>query len=156
MAELYETFGPQLRKLPEFVDVQACFVRHTERASAQSLNSVLAVDIWERQLLDSLADLANILYTCYGRPCILLLDEFDVPFMEAEVACKCTPNENGESIDVTCECTKSAGLLSSMLKKALKVLGILIAPVNAYSSLFLFVGQSRCQPLYHHWRYDAS
>ena len=122
MAELYEAFEPQLRNLPMFVDVQRRFVRHTETTSPRSLDNVLAVDIWERRLLDGLADLAHILYKCYGRACIVLLDEFDVPFMEAERACSCPPGKK-EAVygEPTCDCEKSAHLLSSMLKKALKV-----------------------------------
>ena len=122
MKRLYESLAAPLRKLPTFMDVEWRFARHTQSPCPQSLDDALAVKLWHNRLNDSLADLAHILYKCYGRPCIVLLDEFDVPFMEAERKCPCPPDKK-EAVfgQPTCECDKSGDLLSSMLKMALKV-----------------------------------
>ena len=123
MKKLYRRLvPPQLRTTTLFKEVEPLFLDHTESPRPTSLDDVFAVESWECRLLDSLADLSEILFTCYGRPCVILLDEFDVPFMQAELACKCTPAEKDPFADPTCECAKSADLLSSMLKQALKVI----------------------------------
>ena len=121
MKRLYETLAAPLLALPMFMGVRWRFVRHTE-SSVPKIDDSAAIEDCALRLNNSLADLAHILYKCYGRPCIVLLDEFDVPFMEAERKCSCPPDKK-EAVfgQPTCECEKSGDLLSSMLKMALKV-----------------------------------
>ena len=135
---LYGTYESQLQDLPSFIGVQRrLFVRRAESRCPEGRGDLFAVKAWECRLRSSLADLAFILYKCYGRPCVILLDEFDVPFMEAELKCPCLPGEGEPS----CECEKSEDLLSSMLKMALKVFASLC---RALSTHFLFLGQPGC------------
>ena len=79
--------------------------------------------LWQVSLMSSIAKLAEILRAFHRRPCILLLDEFDTPFMSAM---KCPSLNDREEIST---------ILITLLKMVLKVGHVCSLPPGSCSCL---------------------
>lgn len=64
-----------------------------------------------------LAVLAHVLYTCYEKPCIILIDDFDLPFAQAHKFTSLKKNRAQANI----EYERIRDLLIGMLTTALEV-----------------------------------
>ena len=78
---------------------------------------VLSIADCKTRLQRGLADLASTLRTCYGQPCVVLIDEFDAPFMKAFV---CT-SQMKDKVEAEREYEQMTDLLMGILTTAVKV-----------------------------------
>ena len=88
LGELYRSYHYVLDGWADFANFKDVFDQYLSLKPLFDLETATGLELWKASLTSSLANLAKILYAFHGRPCILLLDEFDAPFLSA-MKCRC-------------------------------------------------------------------
>ena len=98
-----------------------------------------------------LVHIARILQTCYEKPCIVLIDEFDAPFLKAYESTSTMKNLKKAKRRYK----RMTNLLITILKMALKVVALVVGFLQGTVCLS-FLGRELRRPCFDHGRHNAS
>ena len=120
---LYLKLAHPLRAMPPFENAEWRYRHHMDSPVLTGVDQALHLEHLKLSLGYSLHYLVHILNVCYGRECTVLLDDADIPVMEAEHGCQCRPSDRLRMFHITfcktiCGCMESTHFLTSFLSAA--------------------------------------